>query len=113
MSHNLYLYGAVAPIYFKATKNGVGVSGLTFQDADIELSKDGGNWASINADTSVEEIEVGAGYGVYKWTPEASAETQAEVLILNIKDASGAPTLFDENCLVISTGGDPSARFSG
>ena len=111
MSHDLYVYGSQDPIYFKVTLNGVGVSGLTFQDADIELSKDGGNWASINADTSVVEIESGAGYGVYKWTPENAADSQCEVMILNIKDAAGSA--FDENCLIIATGGHASARFSG
>ena len=111
MSHDLYLYGSTDPIYFKVTLAGVGVSGLTFQDADIELSKDGGNWASINADTTVVEVESAAGYGVYKWTPQAASETQAGVLILNIKDASGSA--FDENCLIIATGGNASARFSG
>ena len=111
MSINLYNYGAQDPVYFKATLSGVGVTGLTFQDADIELSKDGGNWASISASTTVVEVEVAAGYGVYKWTPQAASETQAEVFVLNIKDAAG--TEFDENCLIIATGGNASARFSG
>lgn len=111
MSHDLYTYGSTDPIYFKVTLAGVGVTGLTFQDADIELSKDGGNWASINADTTVVEVEAAAGYGVYKWTPQAASETQCEVMVLNIKDAVGSA--FDENCLIISTGGNASARFSG
>ena len=111
MSINLYNYGSQDPVYFKATLDGAGVTGLTFADADIELSKDGGNWASINADTTVVEVESAAGYGVYKWTPQATTETEAEILILNIKDAAGAE--FDENCLIIATGGNASARFSG
>ena len=111
MSHDLYTYGTTDPIYFKVTLNGVGVSGLTFQDADIKLSKDGANWASITASANVEEVEAAAGYGVYKWTPAIAAETQAEVIILNIKDAVGSE--FDENCLIISTGGNANARFSG
>ena len=111
MSHNLYTYGTTEPVYFKATLAGVGVTGLTFQDADIELSKDGGDWASINADTTVVEIESAAGYGVYKWTPQAAAETQCKVMVLNIKDAAGAE--FDENCLIIVTGGHANAFFSG
>lgn len=109
MSHDLYSYGTTDPIYFKVTLSNVGVSGLTFQDADIELSKDGGNWASISASTTVVEVEAAAGYGVYKWTPQAASETQCEVMILNIKDASGSA--FDENCLIIATGNHPSARF--
>ena len=112
MSINLYNYGTQDPVYFKATLDGAGVTGLTFADADIELSKDGGNWASINADTTVVEVESAAGYGVYKWTPQATTETEAEVLILNIKDADST-TVFDENCLIIVTGGHASARFSG
>ena len=107
MSHDLYEYGSQEPIFFKVTLNGVGVTGLTFQDADIELSKSGAAFGTINADESVTEID----HGVYKWTPENASETQTEVIILNIKDAVG--TEFDENCLIIATGGHASARFSG
>ena len=107
MSHNLYTYGTTSPIYFKVTLDGAGVTGLTFQDADIQLSKDGVSFSSINADTTVTEV----GFGVYEWVPASPTETEAEVLIINIKDNSGSA--FDENCLIIATGGNSSARFSG
>ena len=110
MSINIHRWGSLDPIYFKVTKDGAGVTGLTFDDADIELSKDGNNWAGVSASTTVVEVEAAALYGVYKWTP-AGQETEAEVIILNIKEASG--TLFDENCLIIQTGGDSNARLTG
>ena len=40
----------------------------------------------------------------------AAADTQAEVLIINIKDISGGG--FDENCLIIATGGDAVSEVS-
>lgn len=111
MSHDLHVYGSVDPIFFKVTLDGVGVSGLTFQDADIQLSKSGANWETITASTSVVEVEAAAGYGIYAWTPTSGTQTQTEVIILNIKDSLGSA--FDENCLIIATGGNANARFSG
>ena len=109
MSHDLYTYGSTDPIYFKVTLSGVGVASLTFQAADIKVSKDGAAFA--NASTIGTVAETTAGLGWYKWTPSAASATQCEVLIINVKDDSGSE--FDENGLVIATGGNASARFSG
>jgi hypothetical protein len=105
MAHDLHVYGSLDPIYFKVTKNGVGVTGQApFSTGDIQLSIDGGTFSNI--DTEVTEV----GLGWYKWTPTGT-ETQGQVLIINVKEVVG--TNFDENGLVIATGGNASARFSG
>lgn len=105
MAIDLYRWGATDPIYFKLTLNGAGVV-TTLASDDVKLSKDGAAFTNIGLScTSV-------GNGIYKWTPAAGSNTQCEVMIINIKDAAGGP-LFDENCLIIATGGDTTARFDG
>lgn len=103
MAIDLFRYGSQEPIYFKVTLNGVGVTGLTLANDDIKLSQDGAAFTNIG--TACSEV----GMGVYKWTPAAGSNTQCGVMVINIKDASGGA--FDENCLIIATGGDASARF--
>ena len=106
MSHDLLLYGSTEPLQFKATLNGVGVTGLTFQAADVQLSVDGTTtWANIGTECS--EI----GNGIYAWTPTSSTQTQAEQVTISVIDSSGS--LFDENALIVVTGGSSLARFSG
>jgi len=97
----LYRYGQQKPVYFKITLTGVGVTGLTLDNADMELSKDGGAFANMG--TEVSEV----GRGVYMWTPTSAAQTQAQSLVLDLKDNIGSA--FDENCVILITGGDPSA----
>ncbi|HFD86860.1 MAG TPA: hypothetical protein ENJ35_04195 [Gammaproteobacteria bacterium] len=109
MSHDLYEYGSLDPIYFKLTLNGVGVE-PGFQDADVKLFHDGVFIDNIGADIGMAAIG-GGGTGIYSWTP-AAGQTDAGVIIINIKDDSGGGA-FDENCLIIATGGHTSARFSG
>jgi hypothetical protein len=101
MAIDLYRYGDTDPIYFKLTLNGAGVA-TTLASADVKLYKDG----TYSADIGTACTSLGA--GLYKWTPAAGSNTQCKVMILNIKDASGGP-LFDENCLIITTGGSASA----
>jgi hypothetical protein len=108
MSHDLYVYGATDPIFFKATLEGRGVPSLSFQDADVKISKDGHD--AVNAASHGTVAETSAGLGWYTYTPVASV-TQCEVLIINVEDAVGSA--FDENGLVIAMGGHASARFSG
>lgn len=117
MSHDLHLYGSVKAIYFKITLNGEGVPNLTLQDADISVSittagtPEGAAWSDIGNEVD-EMVGANSGRGLYYWTPDASSYTQGEVLVINIKDDAGGP-LFDENTLIIATGGHASARFSG
>ena len=104
MAIDLYRYGTQTPIYFKATLNGVGVAGLTFANDDIKLYQDGVFVANIGTACNNEV----AG-GIYYWSPAAGSNTQCEVMAINIIDVAGAE--FDENCLIIATGGDANARF--
>jgi len=105
MSIHFQVYGVLDPIYFKVTKNGVGLVAAPFSTGDIQLSIDGA------AFTDVPLIEIAeVGLGVYEWTPTGTATT-GKVLILNIKELTG--TNFDENCLIIATGGNALARHSG
>ena len=107
MSHDLYEYAATDTIYFKLTLNGVGVN-PTLAAADFYLSQDGA--AGVQLDTLPTAVDSTNMPGVFEWTP-ITTETDCEVMILNIKDAAGSA--FDENCLIIATGGHASARFSG
>ena len=106
MSHNLYNYGSQDTVYFKITLSGVGQTGLTFQDVDIKLYQDGTGVDNIGLECNNE-----VGMGIYYWQPTAGTQTDCEVMQINIKDDDGAA--FDENCLIISTGGNANARFSG
>jgi hypothetical protein len=105
MSINIHRYGSQAPIYFKITLSGLGVTGLTFLSADIQVSKDGAAFANIGTACNNE-----AGNGVYSWIPAAGSWTQCEVMAINIKATTTNIGAFDENCLIIQTGGDASAR---
>ena len=125
MSHDLYTYGSTDPIYFKITDtNGQGVEGLTFQPADIQVCLvTAGNkpiaaspgWQNASTIGTIGEmVGSSAGKGWYYWEPSASARTQGEVVIINIlDDVPGDTSVFMENGLLIATGGDASARFSG
>lgn len=105
MSHDLYTYGTTDPIYFKLTLSGVAVTGVNFDAADVKLSKDGGAFANIGADCA----ETTGGLGWYSWTPASVSDTQCNVIIINVKDNVGSA--FDENGIVMATGGNASARF--
>jgi hypothetical protein len=116
MSIHFQVYGSTDPFYFKLTKNGLGVNGLTISTEDIMLSIDGGAWQDISGEVTEVDPTVGpaAGgvpYGIYKWQPTLASQTQGKVLILNVAEIAG--TNFDENCLIIATGGNASARHSG
>lgn len=106
MSHDLFTYGSTDKIYFKITLNGVGVN-PTLANGDVKISKTGGTPANVNSLPTAVHADIP---GIHEWTPTA-AEASTEVIILNIKDAAGSA--FDENCLIIATGGNASARFSG
>ena len=102
---DLVRYGSQDPIPFKVTLSGLAVTGLTFDAADIQLSKDAGAFANIG--TACTEI----GLGWYAWTATLAADTQCNYGVINIKDAVG--TAFDENGVVFYTGGNVAARFDG
>jgi hypothetical protein len=104
MAIDLYRYGTQSPIYFKVTLNGVGVTGLTFAADDIKLYQDG--VFTLNIGTACNNEVAG---GIYYWSPGAVGHTQCEVMQINIIQVTGST--FDENCLIIATGGDASARF--
>lgn len=103
---DLYRYGTTEPVYFKVTLSNAGVAGLTFQAADIKLSIDNG--AAINIGT--ECTEAALGLGAYLWTPSVASRTQGKQLVINIKDDVGSA--FDENMIILQTGGDSSAYFN-
>jgi len=103
----LHRYGSIDPFFFKLTLSGVAVAGVTFDAADVKLSKDGAAFANIGTACA----EATGGLGWYKWTPAAAANTQCKIGIINIKDNVG--TLFDENGVVFVTGGDASAQHDG
>lgn len=106
MSVDLQVYGSTDPIPLKITLNGVGVN-VTLAAGDVKLSKDGGAVANVSAlPVAVDGANMP---GAYLWTP-TSAESSCKVMILNIKDVSGAA--FDENMIIVSTGGNASARFN-
>jgi len=101
-----YPYGTTEPIPFKITLNGVGITGLTLVNADLALSKDQGAFANIG----LEVTEIDKGW--YYWTPSDVAQTQAKTLIINLKDTVNSG-VFDENAMVIRTGGNASAFYPG
>lgn len=111
MSIDTHRYGSLAPIYFKVTLNGAGVPSLTFDAADIKVATCTDatpNPSFTNIGTEVSYL----GEGIYYWTPTGTA-TQGEILVISIRDTAGGP-LFDENCLIIQTGGHPTlARLDG
>ena len=112
MSHDLYTYSSQDPIYFKLTLNGVGVS-PTLGSWDVMLSQDA-NPTTLDITAEVLPVSGTNVTGVHKWTPGSETRTQCQVMVINIKDYDGgASPDFDENCLIISTGGHASARFSG
>ena len=98
-------YGSQDPIPFKISLSGVAVTGVTFDAADVKLSKDGAAFANIGSACT----EVGLGW--YIWTPASAADTQCEYGIINIKDNVGSA--FDENGVIFYTGGNASARYDG
>ena len=107
MSHDLHEYGTAKPIIFKITLNGVGVN-ASLAAGDVKISKDGG--ASANVSNLPTAVDSSGMPGVFSWTPTI-AETQAETVTVNIKDASDGA--FDENMITLQTGGNASARFAG
>ena len=111
MSINLYNYATTDAVYFKVTKDGVGLTGQApFSTGDIKLSIDGTAFTDIPVG-EITEVDSASGLGIYKWQPASGTQTTGEVLIINIKEVVG--TNFDENCIIMSTGGNASARFSG
>lgn len=102
-----YRYGTTKPVYFKIILSNAGVAGLTFQAADIQLSIDDATPINIGGECT----EAALGLGVYKWTPSIASRTQGEQLVINIKDNSGSA--FDENMIILQTGGHASAYFDG
>jgi len=107
MSHDLYTYAQTDKVFFKLTLLGVAVTGVVLQDADVKLLKDG----AAAADIGLECTECVGGLGWYEWQPSLAAQTSSEVLIINIKDAIGSA--FDENAVLLTTGGNIAARFNG
>lgn len=109
MSIHQQVYANLDPIYFKLTKNGVGVPNQTFSTGDIYHSVDESAWVDVSANVT-EYIGANQGKGIYKWTP-STGQTSGYVIVLNIDEAAG--TNFDENCLIIVTGGNALARHRG
>jgi hypothetical protein len=109
MAIQFQVYANLDPIYFKVTKNGLGVAGLTFSTGDISISIDGAAWVDIDTEVA-EMVGASSGRGWYVWTPTGT-ETTGKVIIVNVAEVSG--TNFDENGLAIATGGNASARHSG
>lgn len=109
----LYRYGATDPVYFKITKDRVGVSGLTLEAQDVRMfaSQAGGDSDPISIGNYCSETTFG--YGWYKFTPPSPPLylTEAKQIIVNVKDNVG--TAFDEDSFILLTAGDQSALFDG
>jgi hypothetical protein len=105
----LFNYGTTDAIPFKVTKNGEGVSGLTFSAGDIYHITPAGTATDVTGD--ITELNATNGKGIYVYTPSAASYTEHEWFIINVDEASG--TNFDENMIVCMTGGNASARYSG
>ena len=110
MSIHQQVYANTDPIYFKLTKNGDRVLSQTLSTGDVFLSIDGGAWADISSECT-EMVGAGLGKGWYVWQPTGGGQTSGKVLIINIDENAG--TNFDENSVVIVTGGNALARHSG
>jgi len=103
---DLHLYGSIDPIYFVLVdSNGARVASHTFVATDVYLIVDGG--ADIDVSTECSHVSK----GLYKWTPSIASRTQREVINLLITDSGGST--FIDNAVILYTGGDASARFSG
>jgi len=112
MSHDLYTYGGTDPIVFALTDaNGDGVTGHSLIAADVKLSSidDGTPTYNTTANIGTECSEGDNGF--YYWEPSNTSQTQHDVLLIFVNDSAGSA--FVENRLVIATGGNASARFSG
>jgi len=107
MSINQILYASTDTLYFKITLAGVGVN-YTLVNADVKLSQDGATGGNVS--TVPVAIDATNLPGVYSWSPTV-AESACEVMILNITDSVGGR--FDQNCIIVPTGGHTSARFRG
>ena len=105
---SLYRYASTDPIYFKITKDGDGFD-ATLAAGDVRLSKDGGTVADIDGEcTAVDSTNM---VGVFEWQPTSGTQTTADMLIIAVKDIGG--TAFDENLIILQTGGDSNARLNG
>lgn len=106
---DLYRYGSTDPIYFKITKDGDGID-VTLAAGDVYLSKDGGTVADIIAEcTAVDSTNLP---GVYEWQPTSSTQTSAKILLIAVRDVS-AGGVFDENLILVQTGGNALASLDG
>lgn len=105
---NQYRYGNIDPFYFKTTKNGVAVTGITFSAGDVQTKIGNGTstgWVDISSEITEE------GLGWYQWTPTSATRTTGKVVIINIAEVLG--TNFDENGATFITGGDAAAMLNG
>ncbi len=106
MASGMIWYGTEKPIYFKFTKAGEGVN-PTLELGDVKLSKDGATPVAIPL-VEIAAVDAINMTGVFKWTPAAGgAQTTCEQLVINIKELNG--TVFDENCIILQTGGNALA----
>jgi len=103
----LVRYQTLEPIFFKLTLSGAGVSGITLLSADVQYHRsiDGGVFTVIGADCS----EIGLGW--YKYTPGAVTITETPTVVINIKATGGNVGLFDENGIILLTGGHNLAYY--
>lgn len=111
MAVDIHRYGSDKPIPFKITLNGKGVN-PTLVTGDIRYSYDNSGIITDVDLTTITAVSPSLMPGVYTWTP-TNAQASCEVMILNIKDQTVSSPTFDENMLVIVTGGDDLARLNG
>lgn len=112
MSIHLHVYESTDEIFFKLVdSSGDGVNN-TLQVGDVKIaSLNTSPRAGVNVTNLPTLFDSTNMPGVYTWTPTV-AEAQNAVMVINIKDQT-ATAAFIENCLIISTGGNANARFSG
>ena len=122
MSADLNFWGQRDPFPFRITLNGDPVD-LTLDtdivDGDVylvtqtEAQIDTPTYSTRQVDVSAEITKITAGsHRAYYWRPANATEMQVNWAMLLIEDVSGGG-LFDADAILIYSGGNVSARYSG
>lgn len=113
---DLVTYGDTTVSFpFRITLNGAPVD-LTIDtdivDGDVKLFKDGAHVRSVDVSAEITKISNGS-HVYYEWAPPNTSDVQAaDYAVLTIEDISAGGE-FDANMIILYTGGNASARFSG
>jgi hypothetical protein len=104
-------YGITTKTFpFTITKNGAPVD-VTLDTNDVWLVID--NVGQTDISSEISKVNAGTPHVSYYWQPTSAAQLQAsDNILLSIVDYSGGGA-FDANRIVLYTGGNVSARYSG